>query len=152
MSLTNTILRTSTKILILSSFGLFITGCETPTKKVAAENLKIDKLINFSGSDTIDPEHYVLIDEKDSVAFRFETEIERIDYHISFLRNDINTPDSTITLLEKEKAKLKSRLKEVQNASKENWDSIKHHASQTILNYETNMEDIYKNHYTEITY
>jgi capsule polysaccharide export protein KpsE/RkpR len=126
---------------------LFFSKCETQeiTKvepRVVAPQQ--EKLIIMADPDP-------LVEEKENMVFQLESKIESVDELIINFKKDAEVMDSgnrvhldvTIAKLEKEKAKLKVKLKEVQNATSENWPQTKSEAKNRIEIFDNDIIGFY---------
>lgn len=96
-------------------------------------------------------DHDPLVEEKENMVVKLETKIENLEELIEIYKNDADLLDSsakahmdvTIAKLEKEKSKLKQKLKEVQNATNDNWPQTEKEAKERLELFENEILNFY---------
>lgn len=136
----------------LASFGILIlfSQCETQDLKTT------DPIITKTSQDDYekviimaDPDP--LVEEKENMVIRLENKIENLEALIDVYKNDADLLDTsakahvdvTIAKLEKEKSKLKQKLKEVQNATNDNWSQTEKEAKERLELFDSEIWNYY---------
>jgi capsule polysaccharide export protein KpsE/RkpR len=129
---------------------LLFVQCETQeiTKSepiiTSTQGKEVEKMIIMADPDP-------MIEEKENMVFRLEVNIEKVEELIDSYKKDAAELDApskahlevTIAKLEREKTKLKTKLKEVQNATFDTWAQTKSDAKHRLEVFDSEVLNFY---------